>query len=164
MSISFTMYPDELVSLQGLAEAYGLTFRMPYDSVVYLSGDDFVVTVAVDMDGAAIWYYDIKDDSKVTQYALGLLLFQKRHPVSAPPSNDPDNRVRVRYELQWAISVLANYGIDVLRGSRDWFSEYTWTVFDTEGSLRDRILTAVNLRKAQRAHQAAAPAAAPNIV
>src|SRR5665213_2795903 len=80
MSISFTMYPDELVSLQGLAEAYGLTFRMPYDSVVYLSGDDFVVTVAVDMDGAAIWYYDIKDDSKVTQYALGLLLFQKRPP------------------------------------------------------------------------------------
>jgi hypothetical protein len=159
MAISLTMFPDEIVALQRLAEGYGLTFRMPNDSTAYLTGDDFVVSVSVDRDGAAIWYYDAANPSEVKSYALGFLLFQKRNPVRVPDVQYPDNREQVRYQLQWVISIAANYGTDVLSGRREWFSEYIWNVSDVIGDLRTRILTAIALRKSQNEHSKAVAAA-----
>jgi hypothetical protein len=153
MSISFTMFPNEMVALQQLADSYGLMFRMPTESVVLLVGDNFAVDVDVDMDGAFLWYYDVTAQSEVKEYALGFLLFEKRYPVSVQVPAYPNNQDRVRYQLQVAISVLANYGSDVLRGSREWFSENTWTVSTAKGLLRDRILTALAIRTAKLAHE-----------
>jgi hypothetical protein len=146
------MYPEEIVSLQRLAEGYRLMFRMPSESVAYLTGDDFVVSVSVDLDGAAIWYYDVVNGSEVKSYALGFLLFQKRIPERFPDVPFADNRDQVRFQLQWVITGVANYGSDVLSGRREWFSEYIWTVSDVVGDLRTRILTAISLRKSQIEH------------
>ncbi|HZL26316.1 MAG TPA: hypothetical protein VFC39_07290 [Acidobacteriaceae bacterium] len=147
--IALKYYPDEIVALQRLAEGYGLTFRMPDDFAGYLTGDDFVVSISADPDGAAIWYYDVINGSAVKSYALGFLLFQKRNPVRVADVAYPDNRDQVRYQLQWVISVVANYGTDVLSGRREWFSEYIWDVANVTGDLRTRILTAIDLRKTQ---------------
>jgi len=152
MAITLTLYPEEIAALQRLAEAYRLMFRMPNDSVAYLTGDDFVVSVSVDLDGAAIWYYDVVNGTEVKGYALGFLLFQKRNPVRVPDIPYPDNRDQVRYQLQWVISAVANYGSDVLSGRREWFSEYIWDVSNVVGDLRTRILTAISLRKSMIEH------------
>ena len=150
--IALKYFTDEIVALQGLAEGYRLTFRMPDDFAAYLTGDDFVVSISADPDGAAIWYYDVIDGPAVKGYALGFLLFQKRNPVRAADAAYPERHDQVRYQLQWVISVVANYGTDVLSGRREWFSEYVWDVSDVIGDLRNRILTAISLRKMHADH------------
>jgi len=124
----------------------------PDDFAAYLTGDDFVVSISADPDGAAIWYYDVIDGPAVKVYALGFLLFQKRNPVRAADAAYPERHDQVRYQLQWVISVVANYGTDVLSGRREWFSEYVWDVSDVIGDLRNRILTAISLRKMHADH------------
>jgi hypothetical protein len=153
MSMSFTMFPNEIVSLQKLAEGFGLMFRMPNDSVVFLVGENFVVDVDVDMDGAFLWYYDVTGPSDVKEYALGFLLFRKRYTETVQVPEYANNQERVQYQLQVAISVLAEYGSDVLSGSREWFSENIWNVSDCKGGLRDRIVTALAIRTAKLAHE-----------
>ena len=150
--IALKYYPDEIVALQRLAEGYRLTFRMPDDNSAYLTGDDFVVSVFADPNGAAIWYYDVVNGSEVKGYALDFLLFQKRNPVRVADVAYPDSWDQVRYQLHWIISVVANYGTDVLSGRREWFSEYVWDVSGVVGELRNRILTAISLRKMQAEH------------
>jgi hypothetical protein len=156
--IALKYYPDEIVALQRLAEGYGLMFRMPDDYAAYLTGDNFVVSVSASPDGAVIWYYDVIDGSELKGYALGFLLFQKRNPVRVADAAYPDQYDQVRYQLQWVISVAANYGADVLSGQREWFSEYIWDTFKVTGDLRKRILTAIDLRKMRADHERAVAA------
>jgi hypothetical protein len=149
MPINYYTFPHELASLKGLADRFGLMLNLADENNAMLVGQDFVVALPLDREGVRIWYYDARDDAKVTEYALDYLLYRKRAPGSATQATYPSNQERVQAELRDAIHKLEFYAADVLAGRREWMAEYTWDRGLIQGSFKARIFAVLAERNAK---------------